>query len=103
MIAYPQDLHGFLGQFSLDSHEVSRYQLIQGLLRMARMELEQNPPLVLGEDGGRKQSSLSAPCPIGHRDACMCVLAWTCLDNLCQPLHGSVEKITNEVPMYICD
>lgn len=92
---------------------MSRYQLLQALLHLARKELEPNIPLVFqgADPDGRNKSvaveedeSLvmeeSPVCdqegPIG-RGAPMFVLAWACLDALCQCLHGSVETITSEV------
>ena len=67
---------------------MSRYQLVQAFLNMARMELKPNLGLILGEGGTGGVGGASKP---------MCLQAWMCLDALCRPLHGSVEKLANEV------
>ena len=33
----------------------------------------------------------------------MFVQAWRCLELLCQPLHGPVDKIASEVNSLLCD
>lgn len=45
-------------------------------------------------------SSEGRGCPVGE-DSPVCVLAWACVDALCQTLHGSIEKITSEVSVCL--
>ena len=91
---------------------MSRYQLLQALLHLARKELEPNVSLVLRRGGAREADSAPPDDSvameeslaedqeghIGHA-APMFVLAWACLDAMCRRLHGSVETITSEVCM----
>ena len=88
-------MQDYLAHQSLAEHEVSRHQLLQGLLHLARKELDQNSPLVLV--GG---ASLQRPGGQRAPDAPMFVLTWECLSVLCQQLHGPVEKIASEVCVW---
>ena len=82
-----QDLHNYLKQHSLSEYEVTRYQLVQVLLKMTRTELSSNTQLKLDQIGRL----------ISRGEVPMWACAWACLDALCQPLHGPVEKTVLEV------
>ena len=82
-----QELHNYLKQHSLSEYEVTRYQLVQVLLKMTRTELSSGTQLKLDQIGRL----------ISRGEVPMWACAWACLDALCQPLHGSVDKTVLEV------
>ena len=89
LILLPQDLHGYLKHHSLSEYEVTRYQLVQVLLKLTRTELSSNTQLRLDQVGGAIQKG----------EVPMWACAWACLEALCQPLHGAVDKTVLEVIM----
>ena len=83
----PKDLHGYLKQHSLSEYEVTRYQLVQVLLKLTRTELSSNTQLKIDQIGSIVQSG----------EVPMWACAWACLDALCQPLHGPADRTVLEV------
>ena len=87
LLPLAKDLHGYLKQHSLSEYEVTRYQLVQVLLKLTRTELSSNTQLKIDQIGSVVQSG----------EVPMWACAWACLDALCQPLHGPVDRTVLEV------